>query len=112
MVSAVVNRREMLQIVGGAAAAGIVPARAEAQPRSFGSDEVVDVAVVGAGISGLYSAWRLRTETRGSTARPQRSSSWRPVSASEEGSCRLLHRGFRARGSNLAGCDFQPVIGG
>src|SRR3954447_15235334 len=27
------------------------------------SDEVLDVAIVGAGVAGVYAAWRLRTDT-------------------------------------------------
>src|SRR5262245_49630076 len=66
MRSSTFSRRKILQMTGGAAAAGIIsPVAARATPIGASNDEVLDVAVVGGGIAGLYSAWRLRSEWTG-----------------------------------------------
>src|ERR1700722_15422370 len=57
------RRRELLTgAIAGAFASPLLRPAAEAQE---GLPESIDVAVVGGGIAGLYSAWRLLTGTRG-----------------------------------------------
>ncbi|GIH21611.1 flavin monoamine oxidase family protein [Rugosimonospora africana] len=61
------TRRDLLKASAGLGAATVIdtalgtPARASArsQPPASGGDGVVDVAVIGAGVSGAYAAWRL-----------------------------------------------------
>jgi len=66
-----VSRREFLQGTAAVIASSLTGAGCRSvEPTSTGPDSILDVAIVGAGVSGLYSGWRLAQANRSANRSP------------------------------------------